>query len=172
MERLWAFTSLEREKTWERHLTRFQHLELMSYLSRLWNFNQTGDLRVIPYKAFKALGAYKSFLKTNWLSFRDIASFDTQPSSDRPMLSLSPTRIPVDEKSGELILSADSSLAYHYNDEMAQVRFCYSFRLSALTSYCSSIARTSKFAYRPSDCRPIGNHTGLHLSASFTDLYT
>ena len=127
MERLWAFTSLEREKMWEHHLTRFQHLELMFYLSRLWNFNQTGDLRVIPYKAFKALGAYKSFLKTNWLSFRDIASFDTQPSSNRPMLSLSPTRIPVDEKSGELILSAHSSLAYHYNDEMAQVHFCYSF---------------------------------------------
>ena len=50
------------------------------------------------------------------------------------MLSLSPTGIPVDEKTGELILSADSSLTYHYNDEMAQVRFCYSFQLSALTS--------------------------------------
>jgi hypothetical protein len=122
---LWDFTSLERERTWERHMTRFQHLELMSYLSRLWNFNQTGDLRMIPYRAFKAFGVYKPFLKTNWVSFKNIATFDFIPRVDRPMLALSPHRIPIDQETGKPIISADSSLAYHYDAKMGQVRSHY-----------------------------------------------
>jgi hypothetical protein len=151
MEKLFEFTSLERERTWERHMTRFHHLELMSYLSRLWNFNQTGDLRVIPYKVFKAFRVYKQFLKTNWVSFKNIATFDLIPRDDRPMLALSPHRIPIDPETGKPILSADSSLAYHYDAKMGQVRSYYIYCCIALITYLSysSIERTRMSVSRP-----------------------
>lgn len=122
MQKLWEFTAVDRAKTWEQHMLRFHYIELMSWLTRLWNFNQTGNVKALAFKAFTKMGIYQSITNTGWPCFKDIAILDLVQQPNRPLFSVPMKNVPLDDKTGEVITSADASLAHHYGPELADVR--------------------------------------------------
>jgi hypothetical protein len=96
----------------------FRVVEVISYYERLWNYNQTGKPSVLPYAAFKALGVYDHLIEYGWPSFGSLIDL----SGREPyVVRLDPGRAPMYAKTNKLVLSAVSSIKYHYSDATAQV---------------------------------------------------
>lgn len=85
----------------------FQITEVISYYKRLWNYNQTGKPSVLPYAAFKAPGVYDHLI--------DLSGRGPY------VVCLDPGQALKYAKNNKLVLSAASSIRFHYSDATAQV---------------------------------------------------
>lgn len=94
-------------------------VEVVSYYDRLWNFNQTGNIAVLPYTAFKALGIYDHIRDTGWPYLGPL--YNAQSTLADLIPHLDPCKAPVHPKTQSLILSGMASINHWYGESTAQV---------------------------------------------------
>jgi hypothetical protein len=100
-------------------------VELMSILERLKHYNESGNARTLPYSALQAdrQGSYKHLLTTGWPYLGDMIRIAHPTHNGRSKMKLIMERIPWNEKTQTVALSAATSIRFHYGPTAEKVRF-------------------------------------------------
>jgi|SRR5882762_1946644 hypothetical protein len=99
-------------------------VELVSILERLKHYNESGNVKTLPYAALKAdrSGSYRHLVLTGWPFLGDIATHKNVVDGRKHRSTLIMGKLPWDTKRDTVASSATASIKHHYGNDAEQVR--------------------------------------------------
>jgi hypothetical protein len=128
IESIYNECKLEVDKTWSTEWPlSVDRVELMSILERLKHYNESGNVKSLPYAALKAdgRGAYEHLMRTGWPFLGDMVYTRNDAFNPNHRLRLVMTKIPWNTKKDTVALSATASIKFHYGIPAEKVRISF-----------------------------------------------
>lgn len=98
-------------------------VELISILERLKHYNESGNVKTLPYGALKAdrSGSYQHLMLTGWPFLGEMATHQNVVGDPKHRSTLIMGKLPWDTKRDTVASSAMASIKHHYGYDSAQV---------------------------------------------------
>jgi hypothetical protein len=107
------------------------HVELMSILERLKHYNESGNIKILPYAALRSdPKAYAHLMLTGWPFMGNLVLGRNDGSNPNHRLRLWMTKIPWNVKTNTVALSATACVKFHYGLPAEQVSFKIDFKIN------------------------------------------